>query len=465
MKDQAGNITLSKIEEICKLIPFLHNEINWNRGQTTTGKNNVVFKFKNGSVIDVLAASESSRGQRRVGGVMEECILIDQTALNEIIIPTTTISRLLPNGERDPKEIVNKSQVYITTAGWRNSFAYAKLMELFVQCVVDPDEVYVMGGTYEVPLKQGLLEEDYLDKLKLSDTYNEDSFDREFKSKWSGDAENAFFSSERFDRCRVLLQPEWEFSGRSSRSAYYVLGVDVGRFECTTEIVVFKVTPQPNGAAIKSIVNIFTYEAEHFEEQAINIKRLFFKYKARAVAIDGNGVGAGLVDFLVISQVDPDSLDTLPPFGVINDSDGKYRKQRTIDTVHDALYIIKANAPLNTEIYSYAKVQMTSGKIKTLIDEQTARQKLMNSKFGVNMTLEKRTEHLRPFVLTTALREQLLNLVEENEGINIILKQATRKILKDKASAFFYGLYYIKIQEDMYKKRRKYSMKDLLLMN
>jgi hypothetical protein len=109
-------------------------------------------------------------------------------------------------------------------------------------------------------------------------------------SKWSGDAENAFFSSEKIDKHRVLLQAEWESTGRSSRQAYYVLGVDVGRFECTTEVCVFKVTPQPNGAAIKSLVNIFTYDAEHFEEQAINIKRLYFKYKARAIAIDGNGV-------------------------------------------------------------------------------------------------------------------------------------------------------------------------------
>lgn len=50
-------------------------------------------------------------------GLMEECVLIDQTALNEIIIPTTNVNRLLPDGTRDTAEVVNKSQVYITTAG------------------------------------------------------------------------------------------------------------------------------------------------------------------------------------------------------------------------------------------------------------------------------------------------------------------------------------------------------------
>lgn len=49
---------------------------------------------------------------------MEECVLIDQTALNEIVIPTTNVNRLSPSGKRYKEENVNKSQVYITTAGF-----------------------------------------------------------------------------------------------------------------------------------------------------------------------------------------------------------------------------------------------------------------------------------------------------------------------------------------------------------
>ena len=38
------------------------------------------------------------------------------------------------------------------------------------------------------------------------------------------------------------------------------------------------------------------------------------------------------------------------------------------------------------------------------------------------MSADKRAEYLKPFTLTTILREEMLNLVEENEGVNIILK-------------------------------------------
>ena len=465
-KEQAASITVAKIEEICHLIPALEGEINWDRGVSKKSKNDVKYIFKNGSVIDILAATERSRGQRRTGGVMEECVSIDQTMLNEVIIPTTNVDRRLPDGSRDPNEVVNKSQVYITTAGWKNSFAFSKLIELLIRSLLDPNEVMIMGGTYITPVKEGLLNEDFVDELKLSGTYQEDSFDREYRSKWSGDVENAFYSSEEFDKHRVLLQPEYEFSGRSSKSAYYVLGVDVGRTGCTTEVCVFKVTPQPQGTALKSLVNIYTYDAEHFEIQAINIKRLYYKYKARIVAIDANGLGVGLVDFMTVAQTDPENGDVLPAFGVeggtADDVMDQYKKVKGPDVEENALYLIKANAPINTEAYAYARNQMSSGKVKFLTDEQQAKIKLMDTKVGQNMTPEKRNEYLLPFQLTSILKAQMLNLIEDNEGVNIILKQSNRGIKKDKFSAFIYGLYYIKQDEDKKKKRKSRSIADMV---
>ena len=289
---------------------------------------------------------------------------------------------------------------------------------------------------------------------------------KKVESSWSGDAENAFFDSEKFDKHRVLLQPEYEYSGRTSKTGYYVIGVDVGRFKCTTEAIVIKVTPQPQGASLKSIVNLYTYEAEDFEAQAINIKKLYYKYKARICSIDANGLGAGLIDFMIKAQIDPETGDELPPFGVeggtSEDILEPYKKIKGGDVEENAMYLIKANAPINTEAYTYVQTQMSSGKIKFLIDENTAKSKLMTTKMGQAMDADKRAEYLKPFTLTTILREQLLNLVEENEGVNIILKQSSRGIKKDKFSALTYGLYYVKKDEDQKNKRKKRNIADFM---
>ena len=465
-KEQAASITIAKIEEICKIIPALHKEIDWSRGATKHSKDDVNYLFKNGSKINILPALERSRGQRRTGGLMEECVLIDQKALNEIVIPTTVINRRLADGTRHPEEVVNQSQVYITTAGYKDSFAYRRLIELLAESVVDPDETIVLGGTYEIPVTEGLQPKNFIQSLKLQGTFNESSFDREYRSKWSGDSEKSYYSSESFNKNRVLLQPEYEASGRMSKNAYYILGVDVGRNKCTTEVSVIKVTPQVQGSALKSVVNFYSMEAEHFGIQAIEIKKIFFRYKARCIAIDANGIGGGLIDEMVVGQEDPKTGEYLPPFGVedgtFENAAQDFKKYKTDDTVKDALYLIKANAPINTEAHSYLQTQMSSGKIKFLIEERDAKVKLMEPKVGQNMAPEERAERLLPFQLTDNLREQMMNLIEDNEGVNIILKQNNRSIPKDRFSSLEYGMLYIKREEERKNKRKTRNISDLM---
>ena len=464
-KEQASSILKAKVQELCHLIPPLYSEIDWKRGRSLEGKDYVRYVFFNGSVLDNIAARETSRGQRRHGGLIEESVGVDGTILNEVIIPTMNVSRRGPWGDKDENEVLNKSQIYVTTAGWKNTFAYDKLIQILVWEIVSPERAMIMGGTWRIPVLCGLLDKTFIRDLKLDGTFNESSFAREYESEWSGTIEDAFFNSEQFDHNRILKQPEYEFSGRSTKNAYYVLSCDVGRRGCDTVICVFKVTPQTNGVAIMSLVNIYTMSDAHFEDQAIKLKKLFYKYKAKKLVIDGNGLGIGLVDYMVKGQIDPDTNDALPDFGVENDEEGEYKKYRSNECEENALWIIKANAPINTEAHANAQSQMSSGHVKMLIDERVAKVKLLGTKRGQDMKPEERAEYLKPFTLTSILKEEMMNLREVNEGVNIILKQANQGIKKDKFSAFEYGLYYIKQEEDKKRKKRKKRFSDMLFMN
>ena len=79
------------------------------------------------------------------------------------------------------------------------------------------------------------------------------------------------------------------------------------------------------------------------------------------------------------------------------------------------------------------------------------------------MSIDQRNDYLRPFILTTILRQQMLNLVQDNQGVNIILKQDSRSIKKDKFSAFVYGLFYIKQEEQRSRKRKKRDLSKMCL--
>ena len=460
-KEQAANIAREKIDEILDLIPGFKREIDWKQ-TNLGGKDYVRVVFKNGSKLDIVAASQRTRGGRRHGGLIEEAILVDGVLLNEVILPLMNVSRRCANGQTNPEETLNKSQIYVTTAGWKGTFAYDKLIQMLIWQILKPGTAVVLGGTWRVPVLMELLDKNFVKDLKADGTFNETSFAREYESIWSGSAEDAFFNSDMFDKHREIKQPEYEYSGRSTKDSYYLLSVDVGRIGCSSVVCVFKVIPQPEGNSIKKLVNMYTFDEEHMGIQALRIKSLFYKYKAKAVVIDGNGLGVGLIDFMVIKSIDEATGDEYPAFDVINDTEGLYKKFKTVDSEKEAIYIIKANAPLNTEIHSNCSAQINAGKVKFLEDERFAKSKLLGTKVGENMTPEQRAEYLRPFTLTSILKEEMMNLREEHDGVNIILKQANRKIKKDKFSAFEYGLYYIKQLDESKKKRKKAKISDFM---
>lgn len=286
-------------------------------------------------------------------------------------------------------------------------------------------------------------------------------------SVWSGNIENAYFSVEQFDRNRRITMPEKEYSlpKNKNQSSYYILSMDVARLQgCDSVITVFKVIPQADGTSIKQLVNIYVLPKKtDFTSQAILAKKLFFKYKARVLVIDGNGLGVALTDELVKEQ--NDNGEYLPPFGIINDEKNDYSQYITENTILGAVYIIKANGPLNTEIFANVRAQMAANKVRFLIDERTAKTKLLESKIGKKMSPEERADYLMPFTLTSSLKEEMANLKMENDGVNIILKRSNSIIPKDKFSAFCYGLYYIKLTEDTRKKKRNRNFSDMIFLN
>lgn len=57
------------------------------------------------------------------------------------------------------------------------------------------------------------------------------------------------------------------------------------------------------------------------------------------------------------AQIDPETGDELPPFGVGGGTSDEfifqYKKIKGDNVENDAMYLIKANAPINTEAHTY----------------------------------------------------------------------------------------------------------------
>ena len=182
-KEQSAKIVLEKVQDICTKIPAFNRELDRRPGKTREGKDYVRYVFKNGSYFDNVAASERSRGLRRHGGVVEECVGVDGQILSEVILPMMNVSRRCADGTTQKDETLNKSQIYITTSGYKNTFSYNKLIQLLVWMITEPDKSFIMGGTWRIPVIAGLQEKTFIQDMKKDGTFNEASFGREYESR------------------------------------------------------------------------------------------------------------------------------------------------------------------------------------------------------------------------------------------------------------------------------------------
>ena len=468
-KEQAAGIAGEKVRELCDLIPALNREINWDRGPNGSkiGRDDVQIVFKNGSIFNVVANKESSRGGRRHSGLIDEVILLDGEKFSQVVLPMMNVSRRAACGEVDPNDKMNKSQIYITSAGFRDHFSYQKQIQLLVWQIVRPGTAFVMGGSWRTPVKMGLLDRGFVNDLKADGTFDEVSFGREYESIWAGSATGSFFNGEIFDRSRDVRQVETTRSGNGNKDAYYILGVDVARNACQTVITVIKVNPQKKGVGIKRVVNIIVFESEHFGEQANEIKRQYMNYLPRYVVVDANGLGVGLVDYLVLPSDDHKTGESFPAFGVANDEKKQYKNLDTGgNVIKDVLWLIKANSEINFEGYTTLLTQMGSGKLRFLLEERDATEIMLSKEVNKNLLPEQKAEKLRPFVLTSILKAELMNLTQsQNNGVQFKLEPINRGIGRDKVSALMYGMYVIKSIEDKEKQRKKGSFAQFVFVN
>ena len=460
-KNQSAQIGKEKLAEIFDKFPLLRKEVIGGEISDMPGnygKDYITLKFRNGSQFDVVGALDSQRGGRRNGGLIDEVRDHDETALNEIVLPLLNVSRRLPDNTVNEKE-PNQQIICMTSAGNKTTYAYDRLIDNFENAIIDPKNSFVFGCDYRVPVLHGLLDKTYINKLKMSPSYNEESFAREYLSIWSGSSDESWFNYDKLQKYRKIKNPETHFLNRSTSNQFYILSVDVGRLNDQTVVCVFRVNVV-QGKYLATLVNLFvlgrTPETKPFSIQAAHLKKIIQDFNPREVVIDTNGLGVGLGDEMVRQQTDENG-EIFPAYGFTNDEN--YKKTQPRDAIC-ILYGIKANGPLNSQIHGNAYSRLTSGKVRFLIKEQEAKSALLATKIGQKMTTEQRIKRLMPHEMTTKLFEEMANLRLKRTGSNldIVLEQINSRYPKDKYSAFAYGLWRIKeLEEEEYKRSRRRS--------
>ena len=429
-KENAAELIKDKHSEIMKHFPMLENEI---KGKPRFSKNDAEVNFKSDSKIDNLANAQSSKGQRRKRINIEESALLNdvlfQDALKPIVeVPRYTVGKL---GVVDPCEL-NQQINFFTTSGFRGSDEYQRSVKMY-DGMVHLNGDMVLGSSWFLACwyGRGSTKSQILKKKKEMSPV---AFAQNYESRWVGSADHALVNINKLMECRSLT--ETQIFAKSDDE--YYLGVDVARSQNTnnnqSSVCVAQVKRNKDKTRIVSIdiVNIINIpNIMNFTAQACIIKQIKQRYNAQGVVVDGNGLGAGLIDQLLKESFDPVTNKSLGCWNTINDDNTPEYPEES----EKILYNLKAQTAQSKIVTNFIDM-VDSKRLRLLCSKQL-------NDFSVSEQ-DDFDNKVAPFLQTDCLFEEIANLkLKQLPNGNVTIERVVKKMDKDRVSALIYVLWYI----------------------
>ena len=428
-RENAAALLQDKTNEILTHYPLLENEIEYKR----FSKNDAIIKLKNGATITNLANAQTSKGRRRHRIKIEESALLNNALFEDALAPIVEVPRTTSGSLAlvDPEEM-NFQIHFFTTSGYRGSDEFARSVRM-VNGMRNLTGDIVLGSSWRLPCYYGR-GSSKTQILKKKRNSNPIFFAQNYEQKWVGCADNALVDVNKLMAARTLEEPILEAQRETDE---YYIGVDVARSENTNNnqsaIVVIKVIRNPVNKRVAElqVVNVLGVTNKmNFKNQACMIKKLKNQYHAKMVIVDGNGLGSGLVDQLLLDSYDEITGNYIGCFDTIN-TDNKPENPNA----EKCLFDMKAQG-YQTKVVSYFINAVDSGMLKMLIRKQ--------EQDFTDKEREFYDRNVLPFVNTELLFMEIANLkLKVMAGNNLTVEKVVKKIDKDKFSALSYCIFYI----------------------
>lgn len=204
-KENAAELLKDKYNDILKKYPWFKNEIY----DQKFSKSDAEIKFINNSRIDVLANSQTSKGQRRNIIMIEESALIDDFTFQDALYPIVEHGRMTCGklSINNPEELSQKVNFY-TTAGFRGSDEFNRSLRMR-EDMVNLEGKIVMGSDWHLGCwyGRGSTKQQILDKKKNMSFM---AFAQNYQSKWVGSVDGALIDIKKMLNARTLEIPELE---------------------------------------------------------------------------------------------------------------------------------------------------------------------------------------------------------------------------------------------------------------
>lgn len=472
-RSQSINV-LEKITTI--LMPnsaLLRNEI---ESANTKGQDACII-FKNGSRIKVVTANDGARSNRSNIIVVDEFRMVELDIINKVL-------RKFNTAPRQPKYL-NKpeyahlaernKEIYLSSAWYKQHWSYEKLKAFATNLIDDAKRYFCCGLPYELAIKENLLSREQVEDEMSESDFSELSFQMEMECEWLGDDENALFSYDDLAKNRKLKVPVYPPKIASlmadknlkipplATNEERVLSLDVALLASTkrdndaASLFINSVLPNKDNKYVGNIIYTDNYEGLHSEDLALIVRRLFEQYQCTQLVLDCRGVGVSVYDHLCRDMYDNELATTYRALSCCNDS---VFADRCLDkNAPKVIWAINATAQLNNDMALALREAFKQGRINLLVSEFDAEEILSSFRGYNSLTSREKILLQMPYIHTSLLINELINLQTETKGINIKVKERSG-MRKDRFSSLEYN-WWICLQLEQALQKRIRNQEDL----
>lgn len=455
--------TLKQAKEVLKKITteMMPNSSNLRLEIKNISVNSVdaFIEFKNGSIIFVTTATDTARGARCHILLVDEFRLVKKEIIETVLKPFMRSERTPGFFSKEkykhyPKE--RNKEVYMSSVWLKSHWAYKEAQGYVVDLLNDTKKTFICGLPYQMSVKEGLLNPEQVIEEMLSPTFNEISFSMESGCLWWGESENSFFKYDDLNKARRIktaIYPREVYANISNKLIKYIekvpgeiriLSADIAVMSSkrnkndATAIFITQLLPTKDGQYIRNVLYSENKEGGHTEDQALIIRRLFEQFSCDYIVIDTAGVGLGVYDNLVKDMTDDVTGEFYPAFSCINDPEMAEHYKGASRNPAKVIYSIKASAKWNSQCAYSLRDCIRRGKMRLLISEEEFRDMYENNKAYYSLSEEDKLVLKMPYIQTSLLINELVNLEYTANGSEIKIKE-TGDNRKDRYSSLSYA--------------------------
>lgn len=459
-RGQAVNV-LEKINlELKPKSEELRAEIDEKESKITGSDAKIVFK--NTSVIKVVTASDSARGNRCNVLLLDEYRLISKDTITTVLNKFLTLRRMpeyseLTDEERKIEYSKEKNlTLWLSSAFFKDHWSYMKCEDTLNAMLDDNRKQFVCGFPYQLSIAEGLLDPDAVaDEMSESD-FSEIKWSMEMDAMWYGTEEGAFFNYESISKNRKIRYPMLpdnlsnKVQGQALRiqpkgaGVVRILSADIALMSSrrhnndATAIFVNEMIKTKSGRYTSNIVYTESCEGLRTEAQALVIRKLYDEFDCDYIVLDCQGIGLGVYDCLARDIVDAETGEVYSALSCYNNAEMASRC--TVPGADRVIWSIKANAQFNSDCAFLLREAFRSGRIRLLCTEYDADEYLAEIRGYASLNPSEQIMIKLPYINTTLLVDELTKLQHEESNGKIRVYEKTG-MRKDRYSSLSYNYY------------------------